>query len=199
MATDVATFTKQLREEGIEAARQEAEKIIAEAKARAQHIIDEAASSVKKMKHDAQEEIAQKVQRSEAEMKLVARDLILMVRKKIEEVAAALLAEKVTEALRSEEVVKDALKALLAQHPGSHDWEVKTGQALAKAAIEDLFKKAGARVKLAEGLQKAGFELRQKDGAQVIEVTDESVVAAFKRLLSPELGKLLEMRLESGK
>ncbi|NLI77937.1 MAG: hypothetical protein GX442_16045 [Candidatus Riflebacteria bacterium] len=199
MATDVASFTKQLREDGIEAARQEADKIIAEAKARAQHLIDEAASSVKKQKHDAQEEIAQKTQRSEAEMKLVARDLILMVKKKIEDVAAALLSEKVAAALSAEDVVKSSLVELLKQHPGNHDWELVTGQSLAKATVEDLFKKAGARVQLTEGLKKAGFELRQKDGAEVLEVTDESVVEAFRRLLSPELGKILDARLESGK
>lgn len=197
MAMDVAAFTKQLREDGIEGARLEAEKIIAEAKRRAQHIIDEATSSAKKLKHDAQEEITQKVQRSEAEMKLVARDLILMVKKRIEEVAGGLLLEKVTQVLASDEVIKSALTEIVRQHHDVQDWELTTGRSLAKAAVEDLFKKAGARVKLAEGLKKTGFELRAKDGAEVLEVTDESVVEAFQRLLSPELGKILDAWLAS--
>jgi len=199
MPTDVAAFTKQLREDGVEGARQEAEKIISEAKRRAQQIIDEATSAAKELKHDAQEEITRKLQRSEAEMKLAARDLILIVKKKIEAVATGLLLEKVSTSLEAEEVIKMSIAEIIKQQKPGLAWELKTGKALAKSVVEDLFKKAGARVKLAEGLGKAGFELRQADSAEVIEVTDESVVAAFGRLLSPELCKVLDALLETKK
>ena len=40
-------------------------------------------------------------------------------------------------------------------------------------------------------LNKAGFEMRSGGGSEVFELTDESVTETFKKLLSPELKKLL--------
>ena len=49
MGIDVATFTKQLREDGIDAARREAEKILADAKAKAEHEKEQAKAAPEKM------------------------------------------------------------------------------------------------------------------------------------------------------
>ena len=203
MATDVAAFAKQLREEGIEAAKQEAERIIAEAKAKAAQIVDEAKSSAAKLHQNAQEEIARKRQRSEAELKLVARDLILTVKGQIEQVAAGLLREKVAKALSTEEVVKASLIELMKNQSTGKEWEMTlgttVGQPLAQAVVGDLFQTTGASVKLSEGFKKAGFQLKGLGGTEVVEVSDESITEAFRRLLSPELQKILDSKIEASK
>jgi V/A-type H+-transporting ATPase subunit E len=203
MATDVAAFAKQLKEEGIEAAKREAETIISEAKAKAGRIIAEANGAAQKMKEDAAAEISRDRQRSEAELRLAARDQILGVKQQIERVASALLKEKVAQALSTEEVVKSALLELVRSQKTGREWELSlgptVGKPLAQAVVDELFKTDGAKVKLAEGLKRAGFELKTHAGTEVIDVSDESVTEVFRRLLSPELQKILDAELAADK
>ncbi|MBF0395274.1 MAG: hypothetical protein HQK78_00705 [Desulfobacterales bacterium] len=198
MITDVVTFAKQLKEDGIVAGREEAEKIILEAKNKADQIIEEANNLSQKLKIEAEDEIGRRKKRSEAELKLAARDLILNVKGSIENIAFALLKEKVSEVLSSEEVIKSALIEVIKTQKAGRDWELSLGTAigkpLSKVVVEDLFKKAGAKVKVSEGFKKAGFELKSLSGTEVIEISDESMTETFRRLLSPELQKIIDSK-----
>lgn len=194
MGTDVAAFAKQLKEDGIEAAKTEGEKIIAEARKEAEKIIHDGKIEVEKYEKEAQERIAQHKQRSEAEMQLVARDLINGLRKQIEKAASSLLRVKVADSLNDQEVIKSAIAELVKTIEKSHDWEVALGEKVAKplaSIVPQLFAAKDAKVTLANSLKKAGFEIKDVDGGEVIEVTEESVTAAFSNFLSPELKKLL--------
>ncbi len=55
-----------------------------------------------------------------------------------------------------------------------------------------VFRENGAAVQLTGEMAKAGFEMRTAGGNEVFEVTEESVTETFRKLLSPELKKLLE-------
>ena len=194
MAMDVATFTKQLREDGVSAARQEAEKIVAEAKQRAQAIEQEGRQAAAQALKEGEARIQKERQRTEGELKLVARDLLLGVKKRIETVAVTLLRENIGATLGSTEVVKSAVIELLKQQKPGQDWELSlgptVGKNLAEAAVNDLFKTAQARGKLGQALTQEGFTLRDKN--EVIEVTEESVAEACRRMMSTELRKLLD-------
>lgn len=200
MATDVAEFARQLKEEGIEAARLEGEKIIAEANAKAEQIISAAKASAEKMLQDADAEIVRKSQRSESELKLVARDLILSVRRQIEEVAQQLLKGKTAQLLASDEVIKSALIELIRCQKTGREWELAlgptVGEPIAQVVLDDLFKSEEARVKLTDSFKTAGFQLKSRAGTEVIEVSAESVAEAFRRLLSPELQQILSTQFE---
>jgi len=201
MATDVAEFAKQLKEEGIEAARLEADKIIAEANAKAEQIIKEAKSSTQKMLQETEAEISRKFQRSEAELKLVARDLILNVKRQIEQVAQDLLKGKTAQLLSSEEVIRAALMELIKCQKTGKEWELAlgptVGEPLAQTVVDELFKSHEAQLKLTDGFKKSGFQLKTKAGTEVIEVSDDSIADAFRRLLSPELQKILDAKVEA--
>lgn len=203
MASDVAAFAKQLREEGIEAAKRESEAILSEARSKAAKIIEEAESAAQKTQQEMQDAVAQNRQRSEAELKLVARDLILKIKHQIEQVAAWLLKDKAAEALSVEETLKTALIEVVKSNRSGKDWEVSlgpvVGEPLAKVVVESLFKEAGAEVKLMEGFKKAGFTLTSQSGSQVIEVSDDSLTDAFRSLLSPELQKMIDQKIEDMK
>ena len=54
MASDVAAFAKQLREEGIDAARQEGEAILSEARSKAAKILEDGDLAAKKIQKDMQ-------------------------------------------------------------------------------------------------------------------------------------------------
>ncbi len=195
MGTDVAAFAKQLKEDGIDAAKKEAENILAEARKEAKKLLENAKSEIEKMEKDAEGRIAQKRANSEAEIQLAARDLMNSFRKRIEEVGTGLLKGKVAENLNDKEVVKNAISELLKTQKTGQEWELALGEKLGKAladTVAALFKAEGATVKLTEELKKAGFELKAAKGNEVIEVTEDSISESFKKLLSPELKKILE-------
>lgn len=193
MGTDVASFAKQLKEDGIEAAKAEAAKILEEAQKKADKIINAAKAESDKLEKETQTRIQQNRTRSEDEMRLVARDLLINFRKKIEEVGVGLLQGQVAEALNSEDVIKTAITELLKEQSSGKNWEVslsdKLGESLAQVVLS-MFKAKGADAKLGETLSKAGFEVRH--GNEVFEVTEDSITDSFKKLLSPALKKLLE-------
>lgn len=195
MGTDVAAFARQLKEDGIQAAQQEAEVILQEAGKKAEALIADGARQIQAMKQAAEEDIARQRQKAEAAFRLTARDLILEVRKQIEEIGGVLLTGPVQQALNSANVIEKSLIELLKAQKTGQEWELSlgptVGKPLAKLTLENLFKHEDAKVKLADGLKKAGFELKTVTGTEVIEVTEESVVEAFRRLLSPEFAKLL--------
>ncbi len=200
MASDVAAFAKQLREEGIEAAKQESEAILSDARSKAAKIIEEAESAAQKTQQEMQDAVARSRQRSEAELKLVARDLILKIKQQIEQVAAWLLKDKVAKALSVEDTLKTALIEVVKSNQSGKNWELSlgpvVGEPLAKVVVESLFREAGAEVKLTEGFKKAGFTLTSQSGSQVIEVSDDSLTDAFRSLLSPELQKMLDKMID---
>lgn len=193
MGTDVASFAKQLKEDGIEAAKAEAAKILDEAQKKADKIINAAKAESDKLEKETQTRIQQNRTRSEDEMRLVARDLLISFRKKIEEVGVNLLQGQVAEALNDGEVIKTAITELLKEQSSGKNWEVslsgKLGPNLAQVVV-NMFKAKGANAKLGEALLKAGFEVRH--GNEVFEITEDSITESFKKLLSPELKKLLE-------
>ncbi len=195
MGMDVATFAKQLREDGIEAAKGEAAKILADARKEAEKIVSVAQADAAKLEKEAKHKIQQEKHRSEDEMRLVARDLVNGFHKRIEEVATRLLKEKVAESLNDKEVVKTAIIEMLKSQSDKKDWEVSLGAKIAKPLVDVVvaqFKEKGAVAKLGQELDKAGYEMRASGSSEVFELTDESVIETFKKLLSPELKKLLQ-------
>ena len=195
MGTDVASFAKQLREDGIEAAKAEAAKILADARKEAEKIINSAKAEATKVEKEAQNSIAQSKNSSEAEMRMVARDVIIGLKKKIEDVGMALLGSKVAEALNDKDVVKTAVTELLKTQQTGKNWEVALSDKIAKPLADVVvaaFRENGATAKLTADLKKIGFEVRATGENEVFEVTEESVTESFRKLLSPELKKLLE-------
>ncbi len=195
MGTDVATFARQLREDGIEAAKTEAAKILADARKEAEKIVNTARSEAAKVEKETQARMQQNRHRSEDELKLVARDLVNSFRKRIEEIGTRLLKGKVAEGLNDKEIIRTAISELLKNQQSGQKWEITLGEKIAKPLAETvvaIFREKGATVQLVGEMSKAGFEIRAAGGNEVFEVTEESVTETFRKLLSPELKKLLE-------
>ncbi|MFZ2957320.1 MAG: hypothetical protein WA705_10560 [Candidatus Ozemobacteraceae bacterium] len=194
MAMDVAEFAKRLREDGIDAAKSEAEGILAEARTRASALEAEGRASVDRMLKEAEARIATDKKRAEAEVKLISRDLILGVKRRIEEVTSRLLKERVSKELSSPDTIKSALLELLRGQKTGAEWEMSLGPTVGKQltsfAVNELFKSAGAVGALTDGLRQEGFTLRNRN--EVLEVAEDSVTSAFQRLMSVELRKVLD-------
>ena len=97
--------------------------------------------------------------------------------------------------MEDKEVLKVAITELLKNQQSGKNWEVSLSEKVAKPLADVVvasFKDNGAVAKLVAGLKKAGFEAHATGENEVFEVTDESITESFRKLLSPELKKLLE-------
>lgn len=199
METDVAAFARQLKQDGIDAARAEAAMILDKARAEAAEILQQARAAAERLLRESQAEVESRNRRQAVEMGLVARDTLLKVKEEIERVAMLLLRQPIGAALATDEVVRAAIVELVRGSAPGQEWEIrvgpKIGKALAQAAVDDLFKGRDAAVTLIEEFRKSGLEFRSGAG-EVMELSEESVAEQFRRLMSPELGRILDSRQE---
>lgn len=194
--TDAAAFARQLKEDGIEAARAEAANILSEARAQAAEILQQAQAAAGKTRAEALAAIERERQRFFTEIRLTARDTMLSVRQDIERVAAHLLRMKISEALATDEVVRTAIVELIKDPPPGKEWEIsfgpRVGKALVETVVNDLFKGREASIALREELHRTGLEFRAGGGGEVLELSEESVAEAFRQIMSPELNRLID-------
>jgi len=197
METDVAAFAKLLKQDGIDAARAEASGILDEARTRATEIVHQAQAAAEKVLRDSQSEIESLRQRQAVEIRLVARDTMLKVKEEIERVALLLLRQPIGAALAADEVVRAAIVELVQNGASGQEWEIRVGprigKALAQATVNELFKGREAEVTLVEEFRRSGLEFRSGAG-EVLELSEESVAELFRRLMSPELSRLVDSR-----
>jgi len=197
METDVAAFAKLLKQDGIDAARAEASGILDEARTRAAEIVRQAQAAAGKVLRDAESASESQRQRQAVEIRLVARDTMLKVKEEIERVALLLLRQPIAEALTADEVVRAAIVELVQNSASGQEWEIRVGprigKALVQATVNDLFKGREAAATLIEEFRRSGLEFRSGAG-EVLELSEESVTDLFRRLMSPELSRLLDSR-----
>jgi len=197
METDVAAFAKLLKQDGIDAARAEAAVILDEARSRAAEIVRQAQAVAGKVMRDAESASESQRQRQAVEIRLVARDAMLKVKEEIERVALLLLRQPIAAALAADEVVRAAIVELVQNSASGREWEIRVGprigKALVQATVNDLFKGRAAAATFVDELRRSGLEFRTGAG-EVLELSEESVAELFRRLMSPELSRLVDSR-----
>jgi hypothetical protein len=122
---------------------------------------------------------------------------MLKVKEEIERVALLLLRQPIAEALAADEVVRAAIVELVKNSASGQEWEIRVGPRIGKALVQttvnDLFKGREAAVTLVEEFRRSGLEFRSGAG-EVLELSEESVMALFRRLMSPELSRIVDSR-----
>lgn len=195
METDVAAFARQLKQDGIDAAHAEAARILEKARAEGAEILQQAQAAAERLLSGARSEIESQRRRHDVEIRLVARDAMLQVKEVIERVTQQLLRRPIGEALASDEVVRAAIGELVRGSAQAQEWEIRVGRRIGKdlvqAAVNDLFKGSDASVTLVEEFRRSGLEFRTGAG-EVLELSEDSVAEVFRRLMSPELSKIVD-------
>jgi len=203
MADTIETFVAKLQSEGVEAGKQEAEKIRTQAEQDAERTKKQAAEEAEKILADARSEAENIVARGRTELQLAARDELLRLRDALSQAIRAVLERGARSALQDVDFIGKALHEIILTYASS-DVEGRTrvdvnvseemkGK-LVDWALHEIVQDSeeGKRVSidLHGRLREAGFEYTA-EGATV-EVTTSSVVASLSDLVSPELRKTLE-------
>lgn len=202
MAETIESFVAKLQAEGIEAGKQAAEDLCAEATKEGEQIIKDAQAQAAKTIEAAQREGDNLLDRSKSELTLAARDVVLALRASLGRVLTAILSAKVKKTLANSDFLATTLHDLILayakadiDHSGRIEINVSPelqGE-LADWAIGEISRKAQEAkmsIDLKGTLSSAGFEYTITDAT--VEVTPESVVQAMSELVSPRLRELIE-------
>ncbi len=181
MELQIQDLVTSIRKEGVEAARVEADQIIAEAKKQADAIVEEAKAAAQKTVEDATKEINILRQSAQVSAQQAKRDAMLSLKKDVQDSLGKLLKQDVAKAVSSDaELAKLILAAMEGQDPASLSVEVAKVSESLKAQLASQMKK-GLVLKPVQDLD-AGFRVVAKDGTGFLDCSDEelaSIVSHF--------------------
>ena len=204
MQDNIESFVGRLVRDGVDAGRQEADRLVAAARDEAERIVAAAGEEARRLRDDAQREAAATLARGRSELEMAARDVTLKLRAAIAEAIHAVLARGVAEKLEQDEFLGQLLREVVlayakADAAGKSRIEInvatdKREKLVAWALGEIGAARAGGEskapaVEMRSTLDRAGFEYRS-DGA-VVDVTVDSVVEHLAGLIGPSLRELL--------
>lgn len=202
MPESIESFVAKLQAEGVQAGRQQADKLRAAAQAEADKTLADAHAQGEKIIAGARREADGILARGQTELKLAARDTALRLREALERALKAVLAERAHESLADTKFIGTLLHEIvlayakdLQQHREVMTINISAEQRdkLKDWALKEIGQQAVDGVRgvfnLRTALAEAGFEYTIS--GRTVEVTTESVTAALSKLLSPALRELL--------
>lgn len=205
MAESIEAFVRKLQEEGVEAGREAGQQILAEAEKRAEAILEEAKDRAKAIVDAAQAESEGIHQRTEAELRLAARDSVGRLQETLTRALRALLYHPVEERLRDGDFLAELIREVVIRYveaditdriPIGINVSEEMGAQLTEW-VQQVFHGAaedGAAFNVRTSLAAAGFETKMVDGT--VEVTADSVVDVFQEMVGPKLRELVAAACE---
>ena len=191
----IQELTSKLYAEGVEKGKEEAERIIAEARAQEKQIVDAARAKAEEMLSSAQKEGAELKKNSEAELKLYAVQSSEALKTEIINLVTDKLSTTQVKAAVEERSFMQQLILELVQNWSKNDTltvGVENPEAL-KSFIASQAKgllDKGLKIESVNGI-KTGFILSPEDGSYKIKFGEEEFVNYFKEFLRPQIQQLL--------
>ncbi|MCP4375752.1 MAG: hypothetical protein GY794_06200 [bacterium] len=203
MAESIETFVAKLQTEGVQAGRQEAESIVADAKTEGEKIVADAQSQADKIVAQAKTEAENLLSRGQTELSLAARDAVLRLQETLCQSLQAILRHRSGETLQDVGFLGKILHELILIY-AKDELSSKSGitinvspelkQQLVDWALQEIgqdkIDNIGLHMDLQGTLSAAGFEYTV--AGATVEVTLDSVVETLTSLVGPELRKVLE-------
>lgn len=209
MAETIESFVAKLQEEGVQAGKQEAERLRAEAEEQARQIVQEARRQAEKILADANAQAQATLTRSRTELELAARDAALRLQEALGRAMSAVLAREATRHLEDSEFLGRLLHEIVLQYV-KQDFECKEvlkinvapemRERLISWALKEIgeehVEKVRPSIDLKGTLRDAGFEYTCN--GSTVEVTRESVVETLMELVGPGLREVLQKAMAQG-
>ena len=184
MELQIQDLVTSIKKEGIDAARVEADRIIAQAKEQAAAILAEAQTEAKRMEEKTQNELDVMKDGAKMSIEHAKRDAMLSFKDAVQGEFEKLLAADVSKTVNGETLTTLIKAALNGEKPGDYAAEV--------TEISD-----GLKGELAQEIQngleirtstqvRSGFRLAAKDGSGYFDCTDEEITQMLKPFF-PEL------------
>lgn len=189
MSEDLQSLLEKINREGVEKARAEADKIIADAKAKAADIVKTANADAAKAKADAEKAAADYSARAAETVRQAERDTVLKIESSVTALLENILRKDVDRALSDEKtaaaLVAEAVKGLVGPV------EVAANPKLAAALKAQLASQGNITVVLDETLG-TGFAVKTDGGRVEHAFTGDVIADELAKRLRPDLAKLLK-------
>lgn len=198
MAEDIKGLIEKIKREGIQAAQESAQAIEAQAKAKAEDILKTARAEAERIISEAKENINREQASSQELLKQAARDMIIELKKEIENMLGSLISERVREAFNPQEaasIIKDIIINQAKNASGSIQVELKKSDldALEKGFIAELKEKAKKEIILKPSDEiTGGFIISYDSGKSYFDFTDRALAEYIGNYLKPKLSEILE-------
>lgn len=201
MENKLQALTDKLYEEGLSKGRSDAEKMVADAEARAGKIVAEAEDKAREIEAAARRAAEDLRKNTMTELSLAGKQSVSALK---EQIASMIIAKTTSEPLKKVMVdpafVRDMLLAVASNWNGSGSDKVELS-ALLPREWQDKFGKefeASAKALLKEGIEvgysdkvKSGFKVGEKNGGYYIGFTDESFDALLGEYLKEKVAGIL--------
>ena len=195
MEQQIQDLIASIKKDGIEQAKAESEKILADANKKALDIIAKAESEKAKMLEDAKKQIELERSSSEAAIKQAARDVSISLKKEIEKKFQAILEHSITDDMKGDVLTKCLESAIKSELNSSdiylelskEDFASLSAQ-LAKKFANEINK--GLEFKASPSVQ-SGFRIVQKNGAAYVDLSAEACTDLLLPYLSDSLKGIL--------
>jgi len=204
MTQTIESFISTLQAEGVEAGQRAAEQIRAEAEQRAQALMEQAAQRAEQIVADARMEADRIRARTETELRLAARDMLLKLQEALGGALRAVLLPAVRETLADPEFLAPLIRDVVLRYaerdaagrgPIAIDVSAQVPEEQRRRLADWIRKALSERARTAAALDlrgtlaDAGFEYTIQDGT--VEVTAGSLVDALAELVAPDVRKLV--------
>lgn len=197
MTSGIGDLLQRLRKDGVEAGETEKQRILKEAEAQASALLADAKARAKDIVAAAEADIEAKRRQLDAELKMAARDFALRFAERVKKQAIEpLVKARVGDALNDENVLKEALIALLRETAGSATVAVSPET---RSKLEGYFQHELTHVLESGNLQivsedgLSGFRLQRQGESFTWDVTGEAVAKELSALVEPALRKYLQL------
>ena len=198
MDVQVKELIEKIKNDGVKNAEESAAVIISDAEKKAAALVEKAEKDAAEIKSQAQNEAARMEQAGKEALKQAGRDLLLGVRKDVEE-----LFDKILQAGTAETLKGDSLKECVVSIMKS--WNSEEVKDLTVLVPEKQLKELEGNLKqelkaeIDKGLEikpfndiEAGFRISSKDGRAFYDFSDEELMAMLSKYLNPALMAILE-------
>jgi len=205
MAESIESFVAKLQQEGIEAGKEAADQLLADANEQARRIIAEAEAKAKTITETAEADAAATLEKSRTDLQLADRDTTFRLRDALTRAVRAVLAAGAAQSLSDAEFLKTLLHDIVMQYvqadlDGRILMQINVPPemqhqltAWALAQLHEKAQRGDVSIDLKGTLREAGFEY-EIEGANT-EVTLASVVDALSELVNPNLREVLNQAL----
>ena len=173
MELQIKDLIDSIRSEGIDAANEEAENIISEARKKASAIVSKAEGDAESAREAAQREIALVRQSAVSDAEQARRDAVLSFKEEIQKEFEKILKAKVGEAVSGGSLADLIRAALSGEDVSNYAAELASVDDSIKSALADEIRN-GLEIRPAKGVN-AGFRLAAKDGSGFFDCTDEAI------------------------
>ncbi len=179
MELQIQELVSSIRKEGIDAARAEAEAILAEAGKKADAIVADAENEAARLRETSEKEIGILKESARLSAEQAKRDAMLAFRAAVQAEYEKLLSADIQKSLNGETLGKLIRAALQGENLSAYTAEVaEVGDALKAELAEEI--RNGLVIRPTKGVS-AGFRLAARDGSGYFDCTDEEIM----RMLMP--------------